>query len=356
MQSIHGGDIYQYPDIIDFSANINPLGTPASVLQAITDSLQDVKNYPDIYCQKLRAQIAKFHDVDVEHVICGNGAADLIFRLVFALQPKKALVLAPCFAEYEQALKAVGAKVRHYKLNRKTFRLGADYQKALTDDLDMICLCNPNNPTGKTIDKELLQEVVRICRQKKIWLLLDECFLDFLEDEQDRTYLNDADKESYLFVLRAFTKMYAVPGVRLGYGICSDTGLLERMYQTGPPWNVSTLAQAAGIAALQEEEFVTKTRTYIKYEKLYLYRELTRLGIPFWEGAANYIFFRFKEGLKEKMIPHGILVRDCGNYRNLDATYYRIAVKTRECNEKLIEALEHISHIEAEAFSKEHTS
>ncbi|MBR3771279.1 MAG: threonine-phosphate decarboxylase [Clostridium sp.] len=342
MQSIHGGDIYHYADIIDFSANINPLGTPPSVLQAIIDSLPEVGNYPDIYCQKLREQIAKFHDVDREHVICGNGAADLIFRLVLALQPKKALVLAPCFAEYEQALKAVGAKVKHYKLNQKTFVLGADYRKALTDNLDMVCLCNPNNPTGKTIDKELLEEVVIFCRQKKIWLLLDECFLDFLEDEQARTYLIDADKGAYLFVLRAFTKMYAVPGVRLGYGVCSDTGLLERMYQAGPPWNVSTLAQTAGIAALQEEKFVSQTRAYVKKEKAYLYREFTRLEIPYWEGEANYIFFRFKEGLKEKMIPHGILIRDCGNYQNLDSTYYRIAVKTRECNEKLIEALEKV--------------
>ena len=201
-------------------------------------------------------------------------------------------------------------------------------------------LCNPNNPTGKTIPQSLLLQIADRCRQKKIRLFMDECFLDFLPDEEKRSLVKLAYKQSHIFILRAFTKMYAVPGIRLGYGICADQMLLSSMEQAGPPWNVSVPAQAAGVAALEQQAFVEETRCYIQKERAFLSEQLERLHITFWESSVNYIFFYDTRDLKQKLLEQGILIRDCSNYVGLSKGYYRIAVKDRESNEKLIAALE----------------
>lgn len=339
---IHGGDIYRNAGCLDFSSNINPLGTPEAVKQAMRDSLEQVGNYPDVCCEKLKEKLAAFHGVGTEQLICGNGAADLIFRYVFAVKPKQALVVAPCFSEYEQALRFVGAETGHYRLNSETFCLGEDFLDVLTEKLDVVFLCNPNNPTGKNISQSLLLQIVERCRKKKIQLFLDECFLDFLMDEAKRSLIKYASEEPHLFILRSFTKMYAVPGIRLGYGICADKALLSSMEAAGPPWNVSVLAQAAGQAALEQTAFVEKTRSFIIKERTFLTEQLKRLQITFWEGSANYIFLYDSIDIKQKLLENGILIRDCSNYEGLSKGYYRIAVKDRDSNEKLIAALEKI--------------
>lgn len=343
MKNVHGGDIYQYEKLkMDFSANINPLGTPDSVKVAVQNSIETLGQYPDPFCRKLREKLAKHHNVASKQVICGNGAADLIYRLIAALQPRRALVLAPCFAEYEGALRFYGARVEHYRLNQNDFSLKADILDDLTEELDMICLCSPNNPTGITIDDALLLAICERAREKQIFVLLDECFLDFTEKEASSSFIAKCEAFPHLFLLRAFTKMYAVAGVRLGYGICQNEPLLERMYRAGPPWNVSTLAQAAGIAALEEKDFPKESRAYIRQERAYLSRELKRIGITYWKSEANFILLKSRTDLKERLLEHGILIRDCSNYHNLTKGYFRIAVKKHTENEKLIQALEQV--------------
>lgn len=339
---IHGGDIYRNAGCLDFSSNINPLGTPEAVKQAMRDSLEQVGNYPDVCCEKLKEKLAAFHGIRTEQLICGNGAADLIFRYVAAAKPKQALVVSPCFAEYEQALCFAGAEIKHYRLELKTFCLDEGFLKALTKPLDAVFLCNPNNPTGKTIKQSLLLQIAKRCKEQEIRLFLDECFLDFLMDEEERSLIKYAFGKPHVFILRSFTKMYAVPGIRLGYGICADKALLSSMEAAGPPWNVSVLAQAAGIAALDEKDFVEETRCFIQREREFLENCLTRFGITFWEGSANYIFLYDTRDLKQELLGAGILIRDCSNYDGLSKGYYRIAVKDRDSNEKLAAALEKI--------------
>ena len=342
MKNIHGGDIYQYESILDFSANINPFGTPERVKEAIIQSVDSVKHYPDITCLALREKIAEAEGVSTESVICGNGAADLIYRLIMVRKPKKAMVLAPGFAEYEQALQFVGTKIQYYYLNQKTFRLDDSFLNELTEELDMLCICSPNNPTGQVIEPELLEEIRKRCQANEIFLLMDECFNDFLDNPEEHSLVKKVKQDSNIFILKAFTKMYVMAGVRLGYGICGNHKVLDKMYEAGPPWNVSTIAQCAGIAALMETEVPKKTREYVKKEKQYFYHELEKHGIKYWKTDANYIFFQAAEGLKEAMIEQGILIRDCSNYKGLEKGYYRIAVKTHEENEKLIQALRYI--------------
>ena len=337
---IHGGDVYHHQGCIDFSANCNPLGTPRKVKEAIIESLDHINDYPQVGCFPLKKAIAEYEHTDFSQVICGNGAAEVIFTLCRAVSPKKALVPAPTFAEYQQALYSVGCQVEFFYLDeKKQFRLDEDFISALTPDLDIIFLCNPNNPTGLLVEKEVLKKLLDRCRQLDIFMAVDECFLDFVPEPEKYTlkeYLKDYEN---LFLFKAFTKRYAMAGVRLGYGLCGNGKLLEKMESMCQPWNVSSLAQAAGLAALKETVYVEEGRQVTFQELDYLKKELSALGYPVYPSQANYVFFKGPEDLYEKLEKKKILIRDCSNYTGLYKGYYRVAVKNHEENRALIQAL-----------------
>ena len=337
---IHGGDVYHHQGCIDFSANCNPLGTPRKVKEAIIESLDHINDYPQVGCFPLKKAIAEYEHTDFSQVICGNGAAEVIFTLCRAVSPKKALVPAPTFAEYQQALYSVGCQVEFFYLDeKKQFRLDEDFISALTPDLDIIFLCNPNNPTGLLVEKEVLKKLLDRCRQLDIFMAVDECFLDFVPEPEKYTlkeYLKDYEN---LFLFKAFTKRYAMAGVRLGYGLCGNGKLLEKMESMCQPWNVSSLAQAAGLAALKETAYVEEGRQVTFQELDYLKKELSALGYPVYPSQANYVFFKGPEDLYEKLEKKKILIRDCSNYTGLCKGYYRVAVKNHEENRALIQAL-----------------
>lgn len=341
MKHIHGGNIYKYGKILDFSANLNPLGMPEKVKEAARESIDAAEHYPDPDCQGLREALGEKERILADKIICGNGAAELIFLLAAALKPEKALLVAPSFAEYEQALKACGCQCRYYELKEKNqFCMQEAYLEALTDDTDIAFLCNPNNPTGALCSREFLDKVLDKCRKLGILLVIDECFLDFLE-EKDRYTMKDRLPGGGLFILKAFTKIYAMAGLRLGYGLTEEKELLENMNILRQPWSVSVPAQAAGICALSETEYVKASVSYVKKERIWLEEQLTRYPFHVYKGSANYLFFGADRiDLKEALIPMGILIRDCGNYRGLEKGYYRIAVRTHEENMELIEALD----------------
>lgn len=337
---VHGGNIYTYKNCLDFSANCNPLGTPESVKQAVRDSLEYMKDYPQVGYAPLKKAIAEYEGVASESVICGNGAAELVFSLCQAVKPKKALIPVPTFAEYEQALTSCGCEVEHVLLREEEgFSLQDSFINWLHRDLDMIFLCNPNNPTGISIDREFLFRVLRVCREMDILLVVDECFLDFMEEPGRYTLKAQLSRYHNLFLLKAFTKRYAMAGIRLGYGITENTELLDAMTQVTQPWNISVMAQAAGIAALKETAYVEEGRQMVFREAKYLKEELQRLGMEVFPSEANYIFFHGPENLFEICVEQGVLIRDCSNYSGSRKGYYRVAVRTHEENQKLIRAM-----------------
>ncbi len=337
---IHGGDVYRHKNALDFSANMNPLGTPEAVIRAAAESLREIHNYPDIRMEALRRELSRYEQVPEDYLVCGNGAAEVIFMLALALRPRRALLPAPTFAEYEQALRLTGTEISCFELKEEEgFRVTERILEAITPGTEFLMLCNPNNPTGTLIEPELMSRILERCRRTGTFLAVDECFQDFI-DEPDRYTLKAALKDyKKLFLLKAFTKRYAMAGIRLGYGICSDLELLESMRDCVQPWNVSIPAQAAGTAALKEEAYVEQARELVKTEREFLRRELTRLGYKVYDSQANYLFFKGPEHLQEKALNRGVLIRDCGNYRGLGPGYYRAAVKTHEENRKLLEAL-----------------
>ena len=351
VQLIHGGDIYTEREkgrgdgLLDFSANINPLGLPASVGRAVAEGLADTVHYPDPLCRELIAALAEHEGVKREQLVCGNGAADLIFRLVVAKMPYKAMVCAPTFAEYEKCLESVGAVVRRHMLPaEKDFCLDESILFELNESVDMLFLCNPNNPTGQIIGRDLLTAILKRCREAGILLVLDECFCDFVEDPEGYTMKGFAEEYDNLFILKAFTKNYAMPGLRLGYAICGNETLMNVLRETGQPWSVSLPAQLAGVQALKEKEYLRRARELVFRERRRLTRELGSLGLTVYPPGANYIFFRLGGGysaadFKERLLEKGILVRSCGNYAGLSAEYFRIAVKTERENDRLLAAL-----------------
>lgn len=347
---VHGGDVYTANgknNLVDYSANINPLGLPQFVKKAIVKSINGCVDYPDPFCRRLSAKLAGFLAVPQEYIFFSNGAADVLFKLAMALRPHKALLLAPTFADYEKALRSVDCKINYYLLHEENnFVPQADILKQLTPDLDMVVICNPNNPTGKLIDKGLLEKVIAKCGELNIRILIDECFMDFVAEEKAYSMIPLLAKNKQLVILKAFTKTYAMPGLRLGYCLTADEALVLRLHECGQDWNVSTPAQEAGIAALDETEYVKKAKALIMKERLYLTSALNRLGAETYGSEANYIFFKMQQpqDLKDRLAQKGFLIRSCANYHNLHGNYYRIAVKRHADNKRFVKALKKVQN------------
>ena len=344
MQLVHGGDWAGYRaqfgrDALDFSANVSPLGLPEGVAQAITAALPHADRYPDPLCRELRAKLALHEQLPEEQILCGNGAADLIFRLVLARRPRAALVTAPSFAEYTAALETVGCTVeRCFLKDADDFAVTGSFLDAIHPGLDMVFLCQPNNPTGQLTPPALVERILRRCAACGALLVVDECFLDFLPDGgilSGKALLPAGG----LVILKAFTKLYGMAGVRLGYCLSADTALLDAMRQAGQPWAVSSLAQAAGVAALDETAYVEQVRALIAQQRPRLTAGLQALGLRVLDGRANYLLFRAPETLGGQLLQKGIVLRSCANYPGLDAGWYRTAVRTGPENEHLLKAL-----------------
>lgn len=343
----HGGDIYSQHIEVDFSANINPFGMPERVAEAACRAVRQSAAYPDPQCRALIREIAAYENLREDQVICGNGAADLIFSLTAALKPRRALIPVPSFAEYEKALHAVGASCDYYYMKEADgFELTAGFLNILDRaGWDLVFLCNPNNPTGCLTNREFLLQILEICQRRGIVCVLDECFLDFAQQREALTMKPYLEEFPVLFILKAFTKMYGMAGLRLGYGLTANLEYLERIRAVRQFWNVSTPAQQAGIAALQEEAFREQTRVYVAKENQWMRSQLIRLGFLVYGSQVNYLFFRWEapeNELYHRLLEQQVLIRSCQSYRGLDGTFYRVAVRTAKENKKLIGLLEQI--------------
>ena len=344
----HGGDWAGYRaeyggQPLDFSANVSPLGLPEGVRRAAADALEDAHRYPDPLCRALGEAIARAEGVSPDWVLCGNGAADLIWRAALATRPRRALVTAPAFAEYEAALELAGCGTERFPLRAEDgFVLGEGFPEAVAPEMDLVFLCQPNNPTGRTVPRPLLERTLARCREADALLVVDECFLELLDRPEDFAMKGFLGQYPNLLILKAFTKLYAMAGLRLGYCLCSDRALLDAMRGAGQPWAVSGPAQAAGAAALGETEYVRDLRALIGQERPRLAAELSRLGFRVIPGEANYLLFRSHTPLIQPLRERGILLRDCGNYHGLEEGWYRAAVRTAEENDRLTAALEEI--------------
>jgi threonine-phosphate decarboxylase len=349
---IHGADIYtaseisgyNEDDIMDFSSNINPLGMPKEVESAAVNSIKYADRYPDINSRKLIDAISAYEKAPKEFIFVSNGAAEAIFRISSCLKPKKGLLTAPAFSEYEKSMKLSESIIDYYYLDEgSSFKISEDILESIDEKTDIVFICNPNNPTGQLTEKSILEKILLKLKKNNAFLAVDECFLDFVENSEKYSMVGLLEKYDNLIVIKAFTKIFAMPGIRLGYCMSSNEQLINNLKIKGPPWNVSTIAQAAGIAALKEQEYIKRTKAYVKEQRNYLFDGLKKSGITAFESHANYILLKTDiPDLKEQMLNKKILIRSCANYVNLSRQFYRIAVRKVEENKMFIEKLEEI--------------
>lgn len=341
--SIHGGNIYEHPGVIDFSANCNCFGMPDRVREAAIRGVEQAMHYPDPQSQSLREAVGAYEQVDPAQILCGNGASELLAALMRTLRSKRALLAAPGFYEYERTLEQVGAQITFFQTQPEDgWQPGIEFLDLIRSEAepwDVVMLSNPNNPTGTLLAPEYVRQLVQITADHQIRLVLDECFIEFVEESDKYSARQYLQEYPHLVLVKAFTKTYACAGLRIGYVLSSDQTLLCKCKKELPEWNVSLPAAYAGIAAAQERAWLRDTTGRIRTEREWLREQLETLGAMVFPAAANYLFFMWKQGLYEYCLSCGILIRDCSNYRGLGAGTYRVCVRTREEDEQLLAAM-----------------
>lgn len=344
----HGGDIYRNQIRLDFSVNTNPLGMPDLVKEALHQAVEEAENYPDIRAQALSAAVTEQLQVRKEQLVFGNGASELFHAVLHAIKPSKILIPVPSFLGYEEAAKAIDGEVIFYEMKKEeNFCLTDRILDVLDENISLVFLANPNNPVGNLVEPELIFQIAEKCRQCDITLVLDECFMELTGKEQTYSFLKRLDEFPNVVVIRAFTKLYAIPGVRLGYLVC-EQNLAEKIRLQLPEWNLSVFAQRAGVAAIKEQEYIARAVVCIQTQRQFLLEELQAAGCSVFDSDADYLLFYSEMPLYELFLQRGILIRDCSNFRGLQRGYYRIAVKSEEQNRMFAEVLREI-HENAQA-------
>lgn len=347
----HGGDIYRNQIRLDFSVNTNPLGMPDSVREALHQAVEEAEHYPDIHAQELTKAVAERLRISEKRLVFGNGASELFHAVLHAVKPSKILIPVPSFLGYEEAAKAMDCEVIFYEMKKEEkFSLTERILDTLDESISLVFLANPNNPVGNLVEPELIFKIAEKCRQCDITLVLDECFMELTGKEMTHSFFNQLDEFPNVVVVRAFTKLYAIPGVRLGYLICEQT-LAEKIRLQLPEWNLSVFAQRAGVAAIKEQEYVARAVVCIQTQRLFLREELKAAGCNVFDSDADYLLFYSEKKLYELFLQRGILIRDCSNFRGLQRGYYRIAVKSEEQNRIFADVLREI-HGNAQAVER----
>ena len=345
----HGGHIKHSTNsrnngILDFSASINPLGYPENVRKVILENFDDILHYPDIDCTSLRKYIGQKVGHPEDEIIVGNGSTELFYLIPRALKPAKGIIFQPTFSEFAEALKCSHATaVNNVLTSEENFCF--TYRESYFDDekVKMFFLCNPNNPTGQLVEKAVILSMVR--QHPDITFVIDEAFIDFVEEPEKYSVINETGTMRNLIVVRSLTKFYGFPGLRIGY-LAAHADLIIKMMEYKEPWSVNALAQCAAMTALEDKEFISRSREFMFTERLYLFNELSSIqGLSPYKPTANYIFIKINKNgmtsllLRERLLEHGIAIRDCSNFLGLNEKYFRVAVRTREENTMLVSTL-----------------
>ena len=347
----HGGDVYAWAqraridpaEIVDFSASINPLGPPALARKAFQKSYREVSHYPEPYGQELKEALAKHHGIKPAEILIGNGSTQLIYLLCSALRPRKALVVTPAFSEYANALKLAGAKVRFLPLaSDEDFEFSTEkFMATWRKEGDIAFLTNPNSVTGQLIPRAEVEKIVRIALLEKRFVVIDEAFIDFVEAESIKQLIRH---NPYVIILRSLTKYYALPGLRVGY-LLAHSRRVAQLAAYLEPWSVNRPAQKVALACLADRSFGLKTERWLRRERNYLTQALIGLkSFQPYASSANFLLVRIANNasaveLRSFLLNQKILIRAFNSFAGVGADHFRIAVRRRKDNQRLLEAL-----------------
>jgi threonine-phosphate decarboxylase len=347
----HGGDIYRFAGtMLDFSSNINPLGVPVSFKMALRQRSADFGLYPDIACRALKQNIGAYLGVDPEWVIPGNGAVDNIYRAVKAAQKSRVCGVAPSFSEYRSAAENAGMEYREAEaFDEEYSRIRRDAMAKLAQADTTVILGNPNNPTGSLEDATGLSALATELAELNSILIVDEAFIEFTGETAEHTMLRFIGSHLNVIVIRAATKFFGLPGVRLGYAITGNPILRGRMSGMALPWNINAAAVIAAGVVFTDHAYINSTRTWMEREPQRFGERLQAVpNLKVYPAKANFYLVKSERAdldayrLREEMIQRGILIRTPCGFGNLTPFHFRLAVKDRAKNEVLIKALREV--------------
>ncbi|WP_019613595.1 pyridoxal phosphate-dependent aminotransferase [Psychromonas ossibalaenae] len=351
---LHGGNVHRLQrdctrqdkkQWLDYSANINPLGVPQSFTNALNEHLYTLDVYPDPDYVDLRQSLAEFSNVEIENILVGNGATEMIFLFFKAFNASKALIIGPTFAEYARAAESAGTQVDYFILDWSNgFKLDMQLlEMQIKRGYQVLTLCNPNNPTGNLIDLQTLKKIISLCEDNQVQLLLDEAFIEFADSGFHKSAV--IFQSPSVFIVRALTKFFAVPGIRLGWAISFNEVLNTKIGQIREPWSVNCFAELAGITVVKDQSYINDSITWITNEKR-VFRDLLKSlnGIEVFETNCNFILLRLcmpftAHECREYLLTEGVIVRDAGNFIGLDSRFIRVAVKDATSNKRLYQLL-----------------
>lgn len=354
----HGGNLYlaskvygvKEEDFLDYSANINPLGVPKKLKVLIKEKMNGLINYPNIDYALLTEQMSCYLSIDFNNVVVGNGATEIIYLALEALKPKKAVLPVPSFSEYKGACKKFNVDLQYLNLDEeKDFLLSLDdIKNILTEDIDMLFLCNPNNPTSTLLKKDVIEDIVKYSLEKEVNVILDESFIDLTEDEEKNSLMHMVEEYKNLIIVRSFTKFFGIPGLRIGCGICNSS-LAEELIKLRLPWSINYFATLVGNILDKDSQYIKDTRQWINTERIWFYSKLSNIKeLKVFYPNTNFILVKIldenfdSKSLRDAMGKQGILIRDCSNFNNLDNKYVRFAIKDREKNIKFLNVLKKV--------------
>lgn len=355
-EHFHGSDLEKIEavygikkeDITSFSANVNPLGISPKLRTALADRIDAITGYPNREYTELRTAIANYIHADRNHIVVGNGSTELISLFIQITCPKKAFIMGPTYSEYEREITLGGGSSHYYRLEEEAdFKLDVKaLEKELSADFDLLVICNPNNPTSSAIPVSDMRKILDICKQKNIYCMVDETYVEFTEDINQVTSVPLAEYYNNIIILRGISKFFAAPGLRLGYAICGNVDLLREVNKKKNPWTINTLAAIAGEIMFSDEEYITKTRNLIHSERNRIYNILKECkNVKVYPPTANFVLVKLlKEGITaadlfDAAIRKGFMIRDCSTFPFLDQKFIRFCFMEPEKNTRLLELL-----------------
>lgn len=335
-------------DIISFSANVNPLGISPKLREGITEHIDCITTYPDRDYVELRHCIANYCSTETENVIVGNGSTELISLFVQIQHPSKAMILGPTYSEYEREIALGGGKTIYYPLREENdFLLDPNhFISKLSEDIDMLIICNPNNPTGTAINVHDMRKILDACMECNIFVMVDETYVEFAENVNEISAVSLTRTYDNIAILRGTSKFFAAPGLRLGYAICSNTDLIQAINRRKDPWSINSIAVIAGTLMFNDEEYIKNTRQLIKTERERLYKlfEDSNRFKPY-KPQGNFMLLKIIDEnitsgeLFDKCIRQGLMIRDCSTFPYLGENYIRFCFMNPSDNDKLASLL-----------------
>ena len=354
-QSFHGSDLeviakryhIDQNSIVPYASNVNPLGISPMARQAIIDNVDAIQAYPDRDYVSLRQSISNYCGADPNQIILGNGTSELIKLTIKTIAPKETLILGPTYSEYGRAAQLAGSQISTYMLkNLDDFELDVDmFLKALHESIDLLIICNPNNPTSKVITKDQMDIILARCLELNIFVMVDETYVEFVKDVHLISSIALTKKYDNLIVLRSVSKFFASPGLRLGYAITNNEDFLEATANGKTPWNINVYASVAGVM-FEDDHYINLTKSLIQTERNLIYSALcSRKTIKVFKPEANFVLIKLlKEDqtasdVFEYCIKRGFMIRDCTDYEGLGDKYIRFCFMKPEQNDNVVNTI-----------------